>query len=85
VNVTGVFYCYKYAAQQMIAQGDGGRIIGASSLAGKRGKFTRYHCRCFVVIDDMPLQDVLCSAPIVHQSLQCEGSHNLQVQSYAIS
>ncbi|KAJ8593425.1 NAD(P)-binding protein, partial [Rhizopogon salebrosus TDB-379] len=37
VNVTGVFYCYKYAAQQMIAQGDGGRIIGASSLAGKRG------------------------------------------------
>ncbi|KAG0698726.1 hypothetical protein DFH29DRAFT_1017418 [Suillus ampliporus] len=38
VNVKGTFYSYKYAAQQMIAQGDGGRIIGASSLAGKKGK-----------------------------------------------
>ncbi|KAG2032096.1 acetoin reductase family protein [Suillus americanus] len=37
VNVKGTFYCYKYAAQQMIAQGEGGRIIGASSLAGKKG------------------------------------------------
>jgi len=37
VNVKGTFHCYKYAAQQMIAQGDGGRIIGASSLAGKKG------------------------------------------------
>ncbi|KIK43113.1 hypothetical protein CY34DRAFT_804200 [Suillus luteus UH-Slu-Lm8-n1] len=37
VNVKGTFYSYKYAAQQMIAQGEGGRIIGASSLAGKKG------------------------------------------------
>ncbi|KAG1856389.1 hypothetical protein DFJ58DRAFT_659480 [Suillus subalutaceus] len=40
VNVKGTFYSYKYAAQQMIAQGEGGRIIGASSLAGKKGKST---------------------------------------------
>ncbi|KZV76071.1 NAD-binding protein [Peniophora sp. CONT] len=37
VNVMGVFFCYKYAAQQMISQGRGGRIIGASSLVGKQG------------------------------------------------
>ncbi|KAH7920225.1 NAD(P)-binding protein [Leucogyrophana mollusca] len=37
VNVRGTFLCYKYAAQQMIAQDQGGRIIGASSLAGKKG------------------------------------------------
>ncbi|KAI3614195.1 hypothetical protein WG66_000178 [Moniliophthora roreri] len=37
VNVRGTFLCYKYAAKQMIAQGEGGRIIGASSLGGKRG------------------------------------------------
>ncbi|KAI0029516.1 NAD(P)-binding protein [Vararia minispora EC-137] len=37
VNVLGVFHCYKFAAKQMIAQGRGGRIIGASSLAGKHG------------------------------------------------
>ncbi|KAG6809739.1 hypothetical protein H0H92_014943 [Tricholoma furcatifolium] len=36
VNARGVFLCYKYAALQMIKQGHGGRIIGASSLAGRR-------------------------------------------------
>jgi len=37
VNVIGTFLCYKYAAQQMVKQGRGGRLIGASSLAGKTG------------------------------------------------
>ncbi|KAG1720125.1 NAD(P)-binding protein [Suillus occidentalis] len=37
VNVRGTFLCYKYAAQQMIEQGRGGRIIGASSVLGKKG------------------------------------------------
>ncbi|KAF9459802.1 NAD(P)-binding protein [Collybia nuda] len=37
INARGVFLCYKYAAQQMIKQGRGGRIIGASSLVGKQG------------------------------------------------
>ena len=39
VNIRGVIMCYKYAAKQMIAQGRGGRIIGASSVAGKQGKY----------------------------------------------
>jgi len=38
VNARGTFLCYKYAAQQMIKQGRGGRIIGASSISGKLGK-----------------------------------------------
>ncbi|KZV73136.1 acetoin reductase [Peniophora sp. CONT] len=37
INIRGVFLCYKYAAIQMIEQGRGGRIIGASSVAGKQG------------------------------------------------
>ncbi|KAK7052091.1 NAD-binding protein [Favolaschia claudopus] len=37
VNARGVFLCYKYAGLQMIKQGTGGRIIGASSVLGKRG------------------------------------------------
>ncbi|KAF8643471.1 hypothetical protein AX16_009027 [Volvariella volvacea WC 439] len=37
INIKGTFFCYKYAAEQMIKQGRGGRIIGASSEAGKRG------------------------------------------------
>ncbi|KAF9074583.1 hypothetical protein BDP27DRAFT_1415996 [Rhodocollybia butyracea] len=38
INAKGTFLCYKYAAKQMIAQGrPGGRLIGASSVAGKQG------------------------------------------------
>ncbi|KAJ7613349.1 NAD-binding protein [Mycena polygramma] len=37
VNCRGTWLCYKYAALQMIKQGKGGRIIGASSGAGKQG------------------------------------------------
>jgi len=38
VNVGGTFLCYKYAAIQMMAQGRGGRIIGACSGTGKQGQ-----------------------------------------------
>ena len=36
VNVAGVFHCYRAAARQMIAQGRGGRLIGAASVAAHR-------------------------------------------------
>lgn len=42
INGKGVFLCYKYAAQQMIKQGRGGRIIGACSQAGKHGEHFMY-------------------------------------------
>lgn len=42
VNVRGTFLCYKYAARQMIKQGRGGRIVGAASVAGKKGSDPRY-------------------------------------------
>ncbi|KAK7034580.1 hypothetical protein VNI00_012209 [Paramarasmius palmivorus] len=37
VNSRSTFLCYKYATIQMIKQGRGDRIIGASSGAGKQG------------------------------------------------
>ncbi|KAH7890537.1 NAD(P)-binding protein, partial [Phlebopus sp. FC_14] len=37
VNARGAFLCYRYAAAQMIKQGRGGRLIAASSVAGKMG------------------------------------------------
>ncbi|KAF9458936.1 hypothetical protein BDZ94DRAFT_1070425 [Collybia nuda] len=37
VNIRGVILCYKYAAKQMVKQGSGGRIIGASSICGLKG------------------------------------------------
>jgi len=36
VNATSTFLCYKYAAVQMVKQGRGGRIVGASSMVGKQ-------------------------------------------------
>lgn len=38
VNLGSVFLSYKYAAAQMIKQGRGGRIIGASSVWGKTAR-----------------------------------------------
>jgi meso-butanediol dehydrogenase / (S,S)-butanediol dehydrogenase / diacetyl reductase len=37
VNLRGVFLSYTAAARQMIAQGHGGKIIGAASIAGHKG------------------------------------------------
>jgi meso-butanediol dehydrogenase / (S,S)-butanediol dehydrogenase / diacetyl reductase len=37
VNLRGVFHCYRAAARQMVAQGRGGRLIGAASVASHRG------------------------------------------------
>ncbi|KAJ5355638.1 hypothetical protein N7517_010247 [Penicillium concentricum] len=36
VNATGAFLCYREAGRQMVAQGKGGKIIGACSIAGYR-------------------------------------------------
>jgi meso-butanediol dehydrogenase/(S,S)-butanediol dehydrogenase/diacetyl reductase len=37
INLRGVFLCYNAAARQMIDQGDGGKIIGAASIAAHKG------------------------------------------------
>lgn len=37
INGRGIFLCYTEAARQMIRQGTGGKIIGASSIAGHKG------------------------------------------------
>ena len=37
VNVFGVLYCIQAAAERMITQGGGGKIISASSIAGHSG------------------------------------------------
>jgi len=37
VNLTGAFLCSKYAIEQMVKQGDGGRVINIASQAAKSG------------------------------------------------
>ena len=38
VNVKGLFFMLQAAARQMVAQGDGGRIVNLASQAGRRGE-----------------------------------------------
>ena len=40
INVKGTFFSFKYAAAQLLKQGTGGRMIGAASVASKRGTST---------------------------------------------
>ncbi|KIK95792.1 hypothetical protein PAXRUDRAFT_355869 [Paxillus rubicundulus Ve08.2h10] len=72
-NARGTFLCYKYAAEQMIKQGRAGRIIGASSLAGKTG---------------IPLTSAYCASKFavrgLTQSAALElGRYGITVNAYA--
>ncbi len=39
VHLKGTFLCTQYAAQRMIEQGDGGRIVNTTSVSGMMGNF----------------------------------------------
>jgi acetoin reductase-like protein len=73
VNVRGVFLCLRAAAQVMIKQGRGGRIISASSTSGKKGT---------------PLSGIYCASKAAvrsfTQALASEvGLHGITVNAYA--
>ncbi|CAE6426237.1 unnamed protein product [Rhizoctonia solani] len=73
VNCKGVLYCYRAAAVQMIRQGKGGRIIGASSVRGlQSGIFeVAYSVSKFGV-------------RAITQTAALEwGAHNITVNAYA--
>jgi len=73
VNARGTFLCYKYAAAQMITQGRGGRIIGATSIIGKSG---------------VPLASAYAASKFAIRGLTQTaalelGRHNITVNTYA--
>lgn len=72
VNGRGVFLCYTEAAKQMIAQGNGGKIIGAASIAAHKG---------------FPLLGVYCSSKFAVRALtqaaaQEWAEHGITVNAY---
>ncbi|TFK71142.1 short chain oxidoreductase [Pluteus cervinus] len=73
VNTRGTFLCYKHAAQQMIKQGRGGRIIGASSSAGKQGEelCAAYSATKFAI------------RGLTHAAAKEWGKHGITVNAYA--
>ncbi|KAB5592279.1 3-ketoacyl-(acyl-carrier) reductase [Ceratobasidium theobromae] len=73
VNVKGVIYCYRAAAAQMIKQGRGGRIIGASSVAGMQG-----------ALGNTPYSISKFAVRAITQSAALEwGQYNITVNAYA--
>ncbi|KAJ7873147.1 NAD-binding protein [Mycena olivaceomarginata] len=72
INARGTFLCYKYAGIQMIKQGRGGRIIGASSVAGKRGTLPGPYCASKFAVRGLT------------QAAALElGAHGITVNAYA--
>ncbi|CAE6420193.1 unnamed protein product [Rhizoctonia solani] len=73
INCKGVLYCYRAAAVQMIKQGKGGRIIGASSVWGLRAEAynVAYSSSKFAI-------------RAITQTAALEwGQHNITVNAYA--
>jgi len=73
VNARGTMLCYKHAGKQMIAQGRGGRIIGACSQAGKQAS---------------PVVPAYCASKFAIRGLtqaaaQEFGQHGITVNAYA--
>ncbi|KAG8221476.1 hypothetical protein J3R82DRAFT_1689 [Butyriboletus roseoflavus] len=88
VNARGAFLCYKYAAQQMIKQGRGGRIIGASSAIGKMGMHwaSAYSASKFAVrglTQTAGKGFVPALENFLTKSALELGGHNITVNSYA--
>ncbi|KAH7922293.1 NAD(P)-binding protein [Leucogyrophana mollusca] len=74
VNMKGTLLCYRAAGKFMIEQGRGGRIIGACSIAGKKG--------------NMALNGAYCASKAavrsLTQTLACElGKYGITVNAYA--
>jgi len=73
VNARGTMLCYKHAGKQMIAQGRGGRIIGASSLMSKRANpgLPSYSATKFAI------------RGLTQAAAQEFGQHGITVNAYA--
>ena len=89
VNARGPFLCYKYAAEQMIKQGRGGRIIGASSVAGKQGlplgapySASKWAVRGLTQTAGKNYVVLLSNEPLIGAAVEL-GRYGITVNSYA--
>ncbi|KAJ7607216.1 NAD-binding protein [Roridomyces roridus] len=73
INARGTFLSYKYAGLQMVKQGRGGRIIGASSLTGKQG----HNAQVTYSASKFAVRGLTQAAAIEF------GSHGITVNAYA--
>ncbi|KAI0341390.1 NAD-P-binding protein [Trametopsis cervina] len=80
VNILGVMLSYKHAAIQMIKQGRGGRILGACSILGKKGKSTSQYSAIHAGAYSVSKFAVRGLTHIMAEELK---EHNITVNAYA--
>jgi NAD(P)-dependent dehydrogenase (short-subunit alcohol dehydrogenase family) len=75
INATGTFLCSRAAARQMLAQGQGGKIINISSIAGKKGApFLAAYCAAKAAIIGLTRALALELAPVnIQVNAVCPG------------
>jgi NAD(P)-dependent dehydrogenase (short-subunit alcohol dehydrogenase family) len=90
INVRGVYLCFRYAAEKMIAQGRGGRLLAASSLAGLTGipllslySSTKWAIRGLVTSVGMDILSITSSGSIDCPIAKEVGRHGITVNAYA--
>ncbi|TCD65284.1 hypothetical protein EIP91_002846 [Steccherinum ochraceum] len=71
INLRGVMLCYLLAARQMVKQKRGGRLIGASSVFGKRGvAYNQAYCASKFAVRGLT-QSV--AKEVRHQKITCNS------------
>ena len=84
INATGTFLCSRAAARQMLAQGQGGKIINISSIAGKQGSpFLAAYCAAKAAIIGLTRTMALeLAAANIQVNAVCPGQVDTELQHW---
>jgi len=84
INATGTFLCSRAAARQMLRQGQGGKIVNISSIAGKQGSlFLAAYCAAKAAIIGLTRTMALeLAAAKVQVNAVCPGQVDTELQQW---
>ena len=84
INATGTFLCSQAAARQMLRQGQGGKIVNISSIAGKQGSlFLAAYCAAKAAIIGLTRTMALeLAAAKVQVNAVCPGQVDTELQQW---
>jgi NAD(P)-dependent dehydrogenase (short-subunit alcohol dehydrogenase family) len=84
INATGTFLCSRAAARQMLRQGQGGKIVNISSIAGKQGEpFLAAYCAAKAAIIGLTRTMALeLAAANIQVNAVCPGQVDTDLQRW---
>jgi NAD(P)-dependent dehydrogenase (short-subunit alcohol dehydrogenase family) len=85
INATGTFLCSRAAARQMLSQGQGGKIVNLSSIAGKRGErfMAAYTAAKAAIIGLTQVMALELGAANIQVNAVCPGDVDTDLQRWA--